>query len=184
MLEHPFSLFILDNLEFLIDLHCLVQTTTTHTHTYTHSKCYSLRVLILENFKFFMKLFQYDLYVCVCVCVCTRARAELQGKRNLWLIAVLDAYCGKFQNICFVSVVNEHQNSKECILEIYIDKIRICGSSVSIVTRLRPGRPAFNSRQRLEFKVLTTLSRPALVPIQPPIQFIEARTWSWPLTSI
>jgi hypothetical protein len=45
-------------------------------------------------------------------------------------------------------------------------------SSVSIATRLRTGRPGFDSRQRLAIFLLTTASRPVLEPTQPPIQWV------------
>jgi hypothetical protein len=45
------------------------------------------------------------------------------------------------------------------------------GSSVSIVTRLRDGRPGFESQQSHGFFFLATASRPALGPTQPPIQW-------------
>jgi hypothetical protein len=46
-------------------------------------------------------------------------------------------------------------------------------SSVSIVTRLRDGRPGFDSWQQQGFSVFITASRPSLGPTQPPIQWVE-----------
>jgi hypothetical protein len=52
-------------------------------------------------------------------------------------------------------------------------------SSVSIVTILRARRPWFNSRQGQRWDLLTTMSRPALMPPpQPPIQWVP---WALPL---
>jgi hypothetical protein len=52
-------------------------------------------------------------------------------------------------------------------------QIQICwGSSVSIVTRLRNGRPAFDSRQGQGFSFFATASRPALGPTQTLIQWV------------
>jgi hypothetical protein len=45
-------------------------------------------------------------------------------------------------------------------------------NSVGIATRLRPGRSGFNSRQGLRIFLFTTTSRPALGPIQLPIQCV------------
>jgi hypothetical protein len=46
--------------------------------------------------------------------------------------------------------------------------IRSQGSSVSVSTRLRAGRPGFDSRQGLgDILLFTTASRPALQPTQP-----------------
>jgi hypothetical protein len=45
-------------------------------------------------------------------------------------------------------------------------------SSVGIATRLRDGRPRFDSRQRLGIFLFTTASRPALGSTQPTIQWI------------
>jgi hypothetical protein len=58
---------------------------------------------------------------------------------------------------------------------------------------LRAGRPGFESRQGYEVLLFSTTSRPVLVPIQPPIQWVAgatfpgvkvAGTWIWPLTSV
>jgi hypothetical protein len=49
-------------------------------------------------------------------------------------------------------------------------KIPCTESSVSIVTRLRAGRPGFDSRQGLGISLLVTVSRQVLEPTQPPIQ--------------
>jgi hypothetical protein len=48
------------------------------------------------------------------------------------------------------------------------------GSSVSIVTQLRSGRPEFFSRQGQEIFLSTTASRPALGPTQSSIQWVPA----------
>jgi hypothetical protein len=48
------------------------------------------------------------------------------------------------------------------------------GSSVSITTRLRAGRPGFNSRKGLGFNLFATSSRPILGPTQPPLQYVQA----------
>jgi hypothetical protein len=45
-------------------------------------------------------------------------------------------------------------------------------SSVSLVTRLRAGRPGFNSRQNVGYLLLAAVSTPALWPIQSPIQWV------------
>jgi len=44
------------------------------------------------------------------------------------------------------------------------------GSSVSILTRLRAGRPGLESRHRLGIILFATAFRPALRRTQPPIQ--------------
>jgi hypothetical protein len=43
--------------------------------------------------------------------------------------------------------------------------------AVSIVTRLRVGRPGFNSRQCIEF-LFATMSGPILGPAHPPIKWV------------
>jgi hypothetical protein len=45
--------------------------------------------------------------------------------------------------------------------------------SVGTATRLRLGRPGFNSRQGQKIFPLATVSRPALRPTQPPINPLE-----------
>jgi len=45
-------------------------------------------------------------------------------------------------------------------------------SSVSIVNRLRAGRPGFDSRQKQKFHLFSTSSRPTLGPTQPPTQWV------------
>jgi hypothetical protein len=45
-------------------------------------------------------------------------------------------------------------------------------SSVSIVTGLRAGRPGVDSQQRQGFFLFVTVSGPALVPNQPPLQWV------------
>jgi hypothetical protein len=45
-------------------------------------------------------------------------------------------------------------------------------SSVSLVTMLWAGQPEFNSWQGMGFLLLTTMSRLALGPTQPPIQWV------------
>jgi len=45
-------------------------------------------------------------------------------------------------------------------------------SSISVVTRLQAGWPSINSWQRQQFFLFTIMSRPALEPTQPPIQWI------------
>jgi hypothetical protein len=49
--------------------------------------------------------------------------------------------------------------------------IRSRDISISVMTRLRAGRPQFDSRHRRIFLFATT-SRPALEPTQPPVQWI------------
>jgi hypothetical protein len=58
--------------------------------------------------------------------------------------------------------------------EIYLRQWRNQGSSVSIATRLRDGRPRFNYRQGQwwYFLLIVTASRPALEPTQPLIQWV------------
>lgn len=47
-------------------------------------------------------------------------------------------------------------------------------SSVGIATRLRAGRPRFDSRQGQEiFFLISVTSRPALEPTQPPIEWVS-----------
>jgi hypothetical protein len=46
------------------------------------------------------------------------------------------------------------------------------GSSVGIATTLRAGRSGFDSRQRLWIFLFASVSRPALGPTQPPIQWV------------
>jgi hypothetical protein len=45
-------------------------------------------------------------------------------------------------------------------------------SDVIIATRLRAGRPVFDSRQGLRILLFATASRPVLGPTQPPIQWV------------
>jgi len=49
--------------------------------------------------------------------------------------------------------------------------VRIRGNSVSVMTRLRAGRPRFNPRQGQGMFLLVTASRPALEPTQYPIKW-------------
>jgi hypothetical protein len=53
------------------------------------------------------------------------------------------------------------------------------GRSVGIVTGLQARRPAFDSRQELEVFLLATVSRPALGPNQPPIQWVPVVLVLW-----
>jgi hypothetical protein len=46
------------------------------------------------------------------------------------------------------------------------------GSSVGIATRLRAGRPGFDSQQDLEIFLFPTVSRTALGPTQPPVPWV------------
>jgi hypothetical protein len=66
-------------------------------------------------------------------------------------------------------------------------------NTVNIMTRLWAGRLGLDSRQGLGCLLLDTVSRPALGPIQPPIQWVSeiispagkaTGAWSWPFTSI
>jgi hypothetical protein len=69
------------------------------------------------------------------------------------------------------------------------------GSSVSILTRLRAGRPRFDSQvvQWRDVFLFATASRPVVGPTQPPTQWVPralshrgkaAGAWYWPLTSV
>jgi len=48
-------------------------------------------------------------------------------------------------------------------------------SSVTLVTRLRAGRPGFDSWQEQGLSLFTTASIPALRPTQPPLQWVPGR---------
>jgi hypothetical protein len=56
------------------------------------------------------------------------------------------------------------------IMDIDTSTFQSRGSSVNIETRLRVGLPGFYPRQRPVFFLLTTASRQALGPTQPPVQ--------------
>jgi hypothetical protein len=53
------------------------------------------------------------------------------------------------------------------------DFLHLRDSSVSIVTKLRIGRPRFDSRKGQKYFLFATASRPALEPTQPPIQWVS-----------
>jgi hypothetical protein len=55
-----------------------------------------------------------------------------------------------------------------CVCSTYSDTIFGC----SVVRRLRTGRPGFDPRQRQRILPLTSASRPALRPTQPPVQWV------------
>jgi hypothetical protein len=57
--------------------------------------------------------------------------------------------------------------------EKYRRMVRVRGSSVSIVTRLRAGRPEFGSRQAVGIFLPATASRPTLELIQAPIHWVR-----------
>jgi hypothetical protein len=112
---------------------------------------------------------------------------ELQRKMTLYSICILSVPFFKvsFENYCLKlnpAFIGTFLQSWEYGVKITVKLPLINGncltrksstdSSVSIVTRLRTGRPKFDSRKRQGLFLLAAASRPDLGPTQPPIQWI------------
>jgi hypothetical protein len=138
---------------------------------------------IKTNFTRKFRIF-WDVAPCSRVEVDRRFRAPLKSRSiSTWLYSATSQ-----KTLNFILTAMRTWNLTEILLG---SRKRVAGYLSQYSVWLRTGRPGFDPQQEQRIFLLTSVSRPALRPTQPPVQWVQevlppgqsaAGAWRWPFT--